>query len=250
MKDTADAHTGAPLRYQTHNMHTHTRRGGCVSARKDFAKEHITMKESYITVKSSAAAEITEKRSRFIASVKPVSTEDEALEFLNGLKQKYWNATHNVYAYIIEGNNIMRYSDDGEPGGTAGLPVLEILKKEGLTNIIVVVTRYFGGVLLGTGGLVHAYSKSAKAGVEAAEIIEMVLCRRIDIDIDYTLLGKLQNELSKQDGIICGEAEYTDRVKLPVFVPEGRVDGFCAMITDKLNGQVQLVQGDIGYRQK
>ena len=88
------------------------------------------MKESYITVKSSAAAEITEKRSRFIVSVKPVSTEDEALEFLNGLKQKYWNATHNVYAYIIEENNIMRYSDDGEPGGTAALPVLEILQSE------------------------------------------------------------------------------------------------------------------------
>ena len=177
------------------------------------------MKESYITVKSSAAAEITEKRSRFIASVKPVSTEDEALEFLNGLKQKYWNATHNVYAYIIEGNNIMRYSDDGEPGGTAGLPVLEILKKEGLTNIIVVVTRYFGGVLLGTGGLVHAYSKSAKAGVEAAEIIEMVLCRRIDIDIDYTLLGKLQNELSKQRRRSAPVALQRSRMKVSKYWP-------------------------------
>lgn len=205
------------------------------------------MKESYTTVKNSAAAEITEKRSRFIASVRPVSNEAEALEFLNGLKQKYWNATHNVYAYIIEENNIMRYSDDGEPGGTAGLPVLEILKKECLTNIIVVVTRYFGGVLLGTGGLVHAYSKSAKAGVEAAGITEMILCRRIDAEVDYTFLGKLQNELSKRSDVICGDALYTDKVSVPVYVPVQSADRFCAAITDKLNGQISLSPRETKY---
>ena len=116
------------------------------------------MKEFYNTVARFAAAEITEKRSRFIASVQPVTTEEEALAFLNAQRQKYWDASHNVYAYILEQNQIMRYSDDGEPGGTAGLPVLDMLKKEALTNLIVVVTRYFGGILLGTGGLVHAYS--------------------------------------------------------------------------------------------
>ena len=121
------------------------------------------MKEAYTTLAREAEAEIMEKRSRFIATVKPVETEAEALAFLEGLRKTYWDATHNVYAYILEENNIMRYSDDGEPSGTAGLPVLDMLKKEGLTNLIVVVTRYFGGILLGTGGLVHAYSKSAKA---------------------------------------------------------------------------------------
>lgn len=126
------------------------------------------MKESYITLAKEAKAEIVEKRSRFIATVRPVETEEDALAFLNQLRQDYWDATHNVYAYILEENQLTRYSDDGEPGGTAGMPVLDILRREKLSNLIVVVTRYFGGTLLGTGGLVHAYSKAAKAGIEAA----------------------------------------------------------------------------------
>ena len=124
----------------------------------------IIISNEYKTVKDIGIAEIVEKRSRFIASVRPVSSEEDALEYLNMLKQKYWDARHNVYAYIIRENNIMRYSDDGEPSGTAGVPVLDILKREELTDVIVVVTRYFGGILLGTGGLVHAYSKAAKEG--------------------------------------------------------------------------------------
>lgn len=126
------------------------------------------MENRYMTVKDRGIAEIVEKRSRFIATVIPIENEAQALEFLDSTRRKYWDATHNVYAYITRENNIERYSDDGEPSGTAGVPVLDMLKKEGLTNIAVVVTRYFGGTLLGTGGLVHAYSKSAKAGVEAA----------------------------------------------------------------------------------
>lgn len=208
------------------------------------------MKEIYTTVEKLAEAEIVEKRSRFIATVKPVLTEGEALEFLNELRQKYWNATHNVYAYIIEENNIMRYSDDGEPGGTAGMPVLDILKKEGLTNLIVVVTRYFGGILLGTGGLVHAYSKSAKAGVEAAGILDMVLCREVILECEYTLLGKLQNEFSKWENIIQGEPIYTDKVSFPVYLPVGECDNFCNSITDKTNAQVEISLGDTAYHSR
>ena len=208
------------------------------------------MKEIYTTVEKLAEAEIIEKRSRFIATVKPVLTEGEALEFLNELRQKYWNATHNVYAYIIEENNIMRYSDDGEPGGTAGMPVLDILKKEGLTNLIVVVTRYFGGILLGTGGLVHAYSKSAKAGVEAAGVLDMVLCREIILECEYTLLGKLQNEFSKWENIIQGEPVYTDKVQMPVYLPVSECDNFCNSITDKTNAQVSITIGDTAYHSR
>lgn len=208
------------------------------------------MKEIYTTVEHLAEAEIVEKRSRFIATVKPVSTEEEALEFLNELRQRYWNATHNVYAYVIEENNIMRYSDDGEPSGTAGVPVLDILKKEGLTNLIVVVTRYFGGVLLGTGGLVHAYSKSAKAGVEAAGLIDMVLCREITLKCEYTLLGKLQNELLKWENIIQGEPVYTDKVELSVYLPLQECQAFQKSIIDKTNANVAIIMGDTAYHSR
>ncbi|MBQ2613909.1 MAG: YigZ family protein [Clostridia bacterium] len=208
------------------------------------------MKPLYTTIAKESQAEIIEKRSRFIATVKPVKTEEEALAFLAELRQKYWNATHNVYAYIIEENNIMRYSDDGEPGGTAGLPVLDMLKKEGLTNLIVVVTRYFGGVLLGTGGLVHAYSKSAKAGVLAAGLVDMILCRKITLSCEYTLLGKLQNLLANYPGVIQEEAEYTDKASLPLFLPEGDADAFCASVTDKMNAQVEIFSGDTLYHGK
>ena len=123
------------------------------------------LKEKYLTVKKYGEGELTIKRSRFISSVKPVQTEDEAIAFVSEIKAKYPDARHNVYAYIIEENNVMRYSDDGEPAGTGGVPVLDLLRKENLTNLAVVVTRYFGGILLGTGGLVHAYSSAAKEGI-------------------------------------------------------------------------------------
>ncbi|MEG1442408.1 MAG: YigZ family protein [Oscillospiraceae bacterium] len=198
------------------------------------------MKDRYITVEKCGIAETIEKRSRFIATASPVSSEDEALKILSELRQKYWNATHNVYAYIIEENNIARYSDDGEPSGTAGVPVLDMLKKEGLTNIIVVVTRYFGGVLLGTGGLVHAYSKSAKAGVEAAKRLEMILCREIKIICEYTLLGKIQNELAKWD-LIQGDIIYSENVELSLFLPIKTADEFIESITDKTNATAKIL---------
>lgn len=208
------------------------------------------MKEMYTTIAKEASAEIIEKRSRFIATVKPVSTEEEALAFLNKLRQKYWDATHNVYAYIIEDNQLARYSDDGEPGGTAGMPVLDILRKEGLSNLIVVVTRYFGGTLLGTGGLVHAYSKSAKAGVEAAGLLDMILCKELTLTCEYTLWGSLQNYLSKREYLMQGEAEYTEKVELPVFLPVAEEESFSKDVVNHLNGQITVTPGKVGYCSK
>lgn len=204
------------------------------------------MKEVYKTVLKEASAELIEKRSRFIASVRPVRTETEALGFLEEIKKKYWDARHNVYAYVIEENNIARYSDDGEPAGTAGVPVLDMIKKEGLSNLIVVVTRYFGGILLGTGGLVRAYSQSAKMGVEAAVPAKMVLCRDLKISCEYSLLGKVQNEILGQ-GLKISDTQYGENVMVNCFVPETDVAKFCADMTDKTNGRIWIEMGETGY---
>ena len=206
------------------------------------------MKEEYKTVLKDASAELVEKRSRFIASVKPVRTEAEALEFLETLKKKYWDARHNVYAYIIEENNIQRYSDDGEPAGTAGVPVLDIIKKEGLSNLIVVVTRYFGGILLGTGGLVRAYSRSAKMGIDAAQPVTITLCREVVISCDYTLLGRVQSECAASGFTVCDTA-YADDVKISLLVPTGEVERFTKDIFDKTNGKIGIELGETGYNQ-
>lgn len=196
-----------------------------------------------MTVKKQGEAEINIKRSRFIASVKPVKTEEEALEFLSSLKQKYWDARHNVYAYILRENNTMRYSDDGEPAGTGGVPVLDMLKKEGLTDIIVVVTRYFGGILLGTGGLVHAYSSAARAGVDDAVRLEMVRCRRLSINCDYTLWGKVQNELMSFI-LKMLPPEYTDTVSVTVFVPIEDTVRLEKALTEATNAKISMTFGE------
>ena len=207
----------------------------------------IKIDNKYKTVKDCANAEIIEKRSRFIAYVRPVDTEDGALEYLNYIKQKHRDARHNVYAYIIRENNTMRYSDDGEPGGTAGMPVLDMIKKEGLCDIIIVVTRYFGGVLLGTGGLVHAYSAAAKAGINAAGIVNMVLCRKIVIECAYNLIGKVQYEISEYPDALCGEAQYGGRVSIDVYVPTDKEKEFIGRINDKTNGSAKISLGEIDY---
>lgn len=207
----------------------------------------IIILTQYITAEKSAQAEITEKRSRFIAHVKPVSSEAEALDYLNAIKQKYWDARHNVYAYVLRDNNVMRYSDDGEPGGTAGVPVLEILKKESLTDIIVVVTRYFGGILLGTGGLVHAYSSAAKAGLAAAGIVKMVLCREIILTCDYSMIGKIQYETAEFPDVVCGEISYGESVEMHVYVPTENEEIYRKNIIDKTNANVSVKLGETNY---
>ncbi len=206
------------------------------------------MKEEFRTVLCEASAELVEKRSRFIATVKPVRTEAEALEFLESLKKKYWDARHNVYAYVLEDNNIQRYSDDGEPAGTAGVPVLDMIKKEGLSNLIVVVSRYFGGILLGTGGLVHAYSKSAKMGVEAAKPVTMTLCREVFVECDYSYLGKVQSEIMGQ-GFKVSDTTYAESVCVSALVPESQTEKFVKNMIDKTNGKISIKEGETGYNQ-
>ena len=147
--------------------------------------------EDYKTVQDYGEAEMIERKSRFIGYCRPVKTQEDAIDFINEIRAQHRQATHNVYAYVLRDNNIMRYSDDGEPAGTAGVPVLEVIKKEGLTDVAVVVTRYFGGILLGAGGLVRAYGKSAKLGIDAAVRIEKVYCSLYLIRCDYSTYGKL-----------------------------------------------------------
>lgn len=207
----------------------------------------IKIVKEYRTVKGFGTDELVEKRSRFIANVKPVKTEQEAIDFINENKQKYWDARHNVYAYIIRENNIMRYSDDGEPSGTAGVPVLDMLKKEELCDVVVVVTRYFGGILLGTGGLVHAYSSSAKLGLLSAGIKNMILCREFMLSADYSMSGKVQYEISEFSDIYTGETAYGELVKMQVFVPVDLEDAFEKRIIDKTNANISIEKGEIKY---
>ena len=157
---------------------------------------------SYKTVLKEAEDQFVEKRSRFIGYCKPVQTEEQALEFINTIKTKHWDAKHNVYAYILKDGQIMRYSDDGEPQGTAGKPTLDVLLKSGLTDLVVVVTRYFGGVLLGAGGLVRAYSHSAKLAVEASQPITMQECVVCTISCNYNQYGKVSSIIPQCNGVI------------------------------------------------
>ena len=147
--------------------------------------------DQYRTVKNEAEDEFVERRSRFIGRVKPVKTEEDAVSFIRACKSKYWDASHNVYAYSLREGSVRRYSDDGEPQGTGGVPVLEVLQREGLTDLVCVVTRYFGGVLLGAGGLVRAYSHGAKLAVDAAERMTMSECTELALEFGYDLYGKI-----------------------------------------------------------
>ena len=205
------------------------------------------MSEKYITVSNSATAEITEKKSRFIANVCPVKTEEEALSFLAETRKKYSDARHNVYAYSVRENNIARFSDDGEPAQTAGLPIMDLINKEGITDVCVVVTRYFGGILLGTGGLVRAYTKSAKEGLSLAEPVIMQVCREIGIECDYTLLGKIQARVIER-GYEISEPVYSDKVTLFLYVPAGDAEDFSKDITDLSNGEAKIILGETAIK--
>jgi uncharacterized YigZ family protein len=198
------------------------------------------MRKDYLTVSKEAVAETEEKKSRFIATVRPVSTEEEAQAFISGLKAKYWNATHNVYAYYICAENVQqKFSDDGEPSGTAGLPVLEAIKKLDVQDCAVVVTRYFGGTLLGASGLVRAYGKCAALGIEAAGIIRKQLCIQADVLIDYSMLGKLQAVAAAQ-GYMIKDTIYAQDVHMQIYVPVDEIEAFSAVVTEASNGRALI----------
>ncbi|WMI81985.1 YigZ family protein [Anaerotignum sp. MB30-C6] len=194
------------------------------------------MLNQYKTTLCEGEAEVIEKKSRFIATVRPVKSEDEARLFIDEMKKKYWNATHNVFAYQIgERNELQRFSDDGEPQGTAGLPVLNVLKGEDIRNTAIVVTRYFGGTLLGTGGLVRAYGKAAKEGVLAAGIAELTLFARYEVVAEYTDSGKVQYEIL-QDEHILFDTEYSDKVTYTVLVKSEETEVFEKKMIDIFRG--------------
>lgn len=205
------------------------------------------MLQKYRTVYEGKEAEIIEKKSRFIATVRPVHSEEEAVEFIEKLRKQYWNATHNCYAYVIgERSQIQRFSDDGEPGGTAGKPMLDVLLGEEICDTAVVVTRYFGGTLLGTGGLVRAYQGAAKAGLAASTVITKYLGRRYQIGCDYTALGKIQYILGQRKLNIL-DTEYTENVVIHVLVPSEEEEAVKSEIIDGTNGQARIEEGEECY---
>jgi len=184
--------------------------------------------EKYITVLEESTAEYTEKRSRFIATIRHCDTEEEALSFIEEMRSKYWDARHNVYAYSVGYQG--RFSDDGEPHGTAGKPVYDVITGDRLTNLAVVVTRYFGGVLLGTGGLVRAYSKAAKDALCNAKKAEMILCTVYETVCEYTDHSKLLNIIETSGGVV-ESTDFTDKVRLEYSFR----DGDCSIYLKKLS---------------
>lgn len=196
------------------------------------------------TVYKGGEGELTEKKSRFIATVRPVKNEEEALAFIEQMRKKYWDARHNCYAYIIgENQNCMRSSDDGEPQGTAGHPMLDVLSGERLYNTAVVVTRYFGGVLLGTGGLVRAYSGAVQEGLKNSTIIEKKKGTLVELITDYTGLGKLQY-LTATEGVTVLDTAYTDRVSMKILLEEGQISSFKGKVMDATNGKAAWQAGE------
>ena len=195
--------------------------------------------EDYRTVQNDAEAEMIEKKSRFIGYCRPVKNQEEAISFINEIRAMHRQATHNVYAYVVREDNIMRYSDDGEPAGTAGVPVLEVIKKEGLTDIAVVVTRYFGGVLLGAGGLVRAYGKSAKLGIDAALRIEKVYCNLYLIRCDYSTYGKLEYAINTE-GYILKDCVFENDVCMTVGVKPEMESAFLKTVADISGGSAVI----------
>lgn len=188
--------------------------------------------------------EITEKKSRFIATVRPVESEDEAVSFINETKKKYWDARHNCSAFVIgKSQELTRCSDDGEPAGTAGRPMLDVLLKENIHNAAVVVTRYFGGVLLGTGGLVRAYQQATKAGLSASEIIEKKDGAVLFIRTDYTGIGRLQY-LFAQEKITVMDTAYEADVLVKAVIPENDKKRIEKTIIEQTNGTAKLEWGD------
>lgn len=197
----------------------------------------------YVTISGQAAAEFIERKSRFIGCCRHVETEAEALAFLEEKRKEHWDATHNVFAYILREGQQKRCSDDGEPQGTAGVPVLDVLQKAGVTDLCMVVTRYFGGILLGAGGLVRAYTHGAAIALEAAEKKHMTVCRLLRLRMDYSLYGKVSYILPKYN-IRTEKSDFAENVTLTLLIKVSRANAFEAELTELTNGSVAAVTLD------
>lgn len=197
---------------------------------------------AYVTIEGMATAEIEEKKSRFIAQLAHVETEEEALVFLDEIRTKHRMARHNVYAYVLRGEGAsqrIRYSDDGEPQKTAGMPVLQTIQHAGLTDVIVVVTRYFGGTLLGTGGLVRAYTQSTQAGIEAAKLVTVSRCVDIRLSVPYPQYEQVVR-IAADVGAKTLDVAYTDKVDVSLRMLDGTQEPFLLKMTELFRGQEQL----------
>ena len=200
----------------------------------------------YRTIAKAVKTSFVEKKSEFIATLVPVQTAEEAIACIETVRREHRKARHNVYAYILRENHMTRYSDDGEPQGTAGVPVLNVLQKKELTDVCCVVTRYFGGILLGGGGLVRAYSHSAALAVEAAAIQTMVSCYHVTLKMAYSLYGKVYYHLP-QLPILQQDAAFGDTVTLSLLVPEERIESFQANMIALTNGGISIQIGALQY---
>jgi uncharacterized YigZ family protein len=201
----------------------------------------------YLTVKQTGEHEIVIQKSRFIAHITRAESEQAAQEFIQAIKKQHWNATHNCSAYLVgEHDQIQKANDDGEPSGTAGVPILEVLKKRYLKDTVVVVTRYFGGIKLGAGGLIRAYGKSTSEGLEAVGIVERRLVQIMHVKIDYTWLGKIEKELRASEYKIK-EIHYLDVVEIETYVAEDLIQAFTDWMIELTNGQASLKQGETVY---
>lgn len=210
-------------------------------------KEDRVMLKTYRTVRGYGQNELVIDKSRFIAYVNRAEDEAAAFDFIESIRKKHRDATHNCSAYIIgEHDEHQKANDDGEPSGTAGVPMLEILKKMNVKNTVVVVTRYFGGIKLGAGGLIRAYSKAAKRGVLAAGVIERSIHRQILITVDYTWHGKLENEF-QTNGIIIQDTQFSDRVTFTVLIEEGKETAFEQHLVNLTSGQAVIKRGKTEY---
>lgn len=205
------------------------------------------MLNQYKTLKQFGQDEVVIKKSRFIGFAKPVTTEEEAIEFIDSIKKEHWSATHNCSAYMIgERDEIQKASDDGEPSGTAGKPILEVIKNQGLKNVVVVVTRYFGGIMLGAGGLIRAYTDGAVIGIAAAQPVYKVLHQEVLVEIDYTWHGKVENELRNRS-MLVGDTSFTDKVTLTCLPYAEEAERFIAWMTDVTQGQGVILRGEARY---
>ena len=203
--------------------------------------------EPYKIIEYGGTGEIEEKKSRFIAHVAPAGTEEEALAFIEAKRKQFWDARHNCYAFVLgERGQTMRFSDDGEPAGTAGKPILEVLLNTGIRNAVVVVTRYFGGTLLGTGGLVRAYTKAAQAGLEASDVRIMSYGYDVRIVTDYNGIGKIQYLLGQRK-IPVVESDYAEQVTIRIKLPFEEKNAVVKEITDATAGKTGIEVSEPGY---
>ncbi|WP_330671437.1 YigZ family protein [Anaeromicrobium sp.] len=208
------------------------------------------MIREYKTIYEYGEDEQSIQKSRFIAYVKPVKTEEEAINFINSVKEQHKTATHNVPVYVLGQNyEIQRYSDDGEPSGTAGLPILEMIKKEEIKDMAIVVTRYYGGTKLGTGGLVRAYTSTAKLGINKSQVVNKVLHDFVKIRIEYTLLGKMQNEIMNNNYIIKN-TEFDDSVNIYVYSKVEETEKLDNIVKNITKGKTKIQIIDTLYLDK